>query len=121
FRALDADRGLADLASAVNDGTPVSFSRANGAIARLELLGLLKNDSGRCAIRNRIYKEALVRQPLQAAPRPARNLRRLTERLLDASDVTTMVQTLACDVQAVLQNRSAAVLTRLSPDGDCVV
>ncbi len=59
FRALEADDGLWDLIGALLDQTPIQFSRANQAIAKLELIGLLKNDRGSCSIRNRIYREAL--------------------------------------------------------------
>jgi len=118
FRALEADPALADLVAAVVGGTPVSFSRANRAVARLELLGLLRNDDGRCAIRNRIYEEALVRQPLAFVQAPARDLLRLVEHLFASNDVDTLLQALACDVQAVLRSRSTAVLIRRAPDAD---
>ena len=79
FRALDADRTLRDLLTALVGGTPITFSRANQEIARLELIGLLKNEGGLCAIRNRIYQEVLERQPVQRMRPPGRYLHQFTD------------------------------------------
>jgi class 3 adenylate cyclase len=70
-----AEKPLRDLVASVLRGSTVSFSRSDRAIAELELIGLLKNVAGRCAIRNRIYQEAMYRyrsQPEQP-PKAQRN------------------------------------------------
>jgi serine phosphatase RsbU (regulator of sigma subunit) len=110
FHALDADRTLRDLTSAMVAGIPISFTRANGAIARLELIGLLKNDRGRCAIRNRIYKEALHREPVRRARLPARDLREFNDRLGGATDMEALLEAATLHLQAIVQNRSVVAL-----------
>jgi stage II sporulation SpoE-like protein/AAA domain-containing protein/GAF domain-containing protein len=110
FHALDADRTLRDLTTAMVAGTPIAFSRANGTIARLELLGLLKNEHGRCAIRNRIYKEALHREPVRRTRQPARDLREYAERLNEAADVEAMLQAATLALQSIVQVRSVITL-----------
>ena len=116
FRALEADRALKELAGAVVAGTSIAFARSNGTIAKLELIGLLKNDRGRCAIRNRIYKEALDREPIQRGRMPARDLRQFIDHLNGAIDVETLLQVAALDLQTSLRNRSVVALTA-RPDG----
>jgi hypothetical protein len=64
FRALRGDNsGLWELACRlVRNATPEpKFTRSDSTSAELELLGLIKNDRGRCTIRNRIYRELLER------------------------------------------------------------
>lgn len=53
---------------AVLSGETVSFVRSDGRVAQLELLGIVTNVSGRCAIRNRIYEEALAAWRSQTPP-----------------------------------------------------
>jgi serine phosphatase RsbU (regulator of sigma subunit) len=110
FHALDADKTLRDLTAAMIAGTPIAFTRANSAIARLELLGLLRNDRGRCAIRNRIYREALDRDPLRRQLTPARDLREFSELLSTSTDTTGLFQTATLALQSMVQSRSAAAL-----------
>jgi hypothetical protein len=43
IRSLQADNALWILVEALLDGTPLYFSRANAAIAKLELIGILKD------------------------------------------------------------------------------
>lgn len=116
FRALEADGGLWELVGALLDSAPISFTRSNQAIAKLELIGLLKNDNGRCSIRNRIYREALEQHPIRRPRVPGRDLRRLTQRLLASPDLDTLLQTVTSELQATLQNRS--VITFIKPAGE---
>jgi class 3 adenylate cyclase len=63
FRSLErAHSRLHNMIDLVLKGNPVPFSRSDAAVAELELIGLLKNQQGRCAIRNRIYQEAILRR-----------------------------------------------------------
>ena len=116
FRALEKDAALWELVGALLGGTPISFTRANRAIAQLELLGLVKNENGRCSIRNRIYREALERHPLRRPRVPGRNLRRLTQLLLASSNPETLLQVVATELQAGLQNRAVIALARRTGD-----
>jgi class 3 adenylate cyclase len=60
---------LHKLIDLVLKGNPVPFSRSDAAVAELELIGLVKNQQGRCAIRNRIYQEAIQRRrDMMASP-----------------------------------------------------
>src|SRR5262245_18566358 len=52
---------LGNLIVSLLDGNPVSFSRSHSPVAKLELIGILKNNRGRCAFRNQIYQEAMQR------------------------------------------------------------
>jgi len=117
FHALDADRTLRQLATAMVGGTSIAFSRANGAIAKLELIGVLKNDRGRCAIRNRIYREALDREPIRRAVMPARDLRQFTAHLHEVADLETLLQAATLSLQAVVQSRFVVGLSA-RPLGD---
>jgi len=117
FHALDADRTLRQLATAMVGGTSIAFSRANGAIAKLELIGVLKNDRGRCAIRNRIYREALDREPIRRAVMPARDLKQFSNHLNDAADLETLLQAATLNLQAVVQSRFVVGLSA-RPQGD---
>lgn len=110
FRALDADQTLREFAGALVAGTPIGFTRANATIARLELIGLLRNDRGYCAIRNRIYQEALHRDPVRHARQPARDFREFQERLSRASDIETLLQSATLHLQNALQSRSVVAL-----------
>jgi len=91
-------------------GTPIAFTRANNAIAKLELIGLLRNERGRCAIRNRIYKEALYRAPINPTPIPSRDFRAFVERLNDSDDIETLLQAATMQLQTVAQSRSVVAL-----------
>jgi hypothetical protein len=61
IRALQTDSRLCDPVKSLLDGLPMSFSRADAIIAKLELIGILREHEGRCTIRNRIYQEAIRR------------------------------------------------------------
>jgi serine phosphatase RsbU (regulator of sigma subunit) len=110
FHALDADKTLRDLAAAMVAGTPIAFTRANSAIARLELLGLLRNDRGRCTIRNRIYREALGREPIRRPRVPARDVRGFVGELNEATDATTLLHAATLAMQSLVQSRSVLAL-----------
>ena len=57
---------------AVLRGDHLPFVRSDPRVAQLELLGVVANVSGRCEVRNRIYREALAmwRAPEPRAGRP---------------------------------------------------
>jgi hypothetical protein len=59
FHSLQADKALWNMFEAVLEGAPLRFSRTDAAVAKLELIGVLKEREGRCAIRNRIYQQAM--------------------------------------------------------------
>ena len=61
-RLLDKDRNLWNLVESLLNGNPLAFSRANVTVAKLELVGVLKNRDGRCVIRNNIYQEVIRRR-----------------------------------------------------------
>jgi hypothetical protein len=117
FRALDADGGLWDLVGALLAGAPISFTRSNHSIAKLELIGLLKNDNGRCRIRNRIYREALEQHPIRRPRVPGRDLHSVTQRLLAAADLETLLHAVATNLQATLQNRSVTTVMKHAANG----
>jgi serine phosphatase RsbU (regulator of sigma subunit) len=117
FRALEADQTLTNMVKKLVGGAAVPFTRADQAIARLELIGLAKNDGGQCVIRNRIYQEALGRRVSPQARLLERDLRHLTGHLLEADDVDTLFQAVAVRLQTSLQNESVLVLKRRATDG----
>jgi TIR domain/AAA-like domain len=55
--ATDASRRALDQILGVVEAPP--FSRHDSAVAPLELLGIIKEVDGRCAVRNRLYEEVL--------------------------------------------------------------
>jgi hypothetical protein len=112
FNALHSDGSLWELVSAILGGTPIPFTRSDRAIAKLELLGLVKNEKGRCSIRNKIYREALERHPPGRPRVPGRDLQDLTQRLLASKDVETLLGTVTADIQSSLQNRSVITFFR---------
>jgi hypothetical protein len=116
FEALDADGTLTQLVEALLGGTPISFSRAQRSIAKLELIGLLKNEKGRCSIRNQIYRTALEQRPVRRPRAPGRDLRRLTQRLMACHNAEALLVTVTADVQAMLQTLS--VISLLKPAGE---
>lgn len=61
----------------------VRFSRVSPVIARLELIGAIKNQDGFCALRNRIYEETLRSYLEQAATATAQMDVEALRRLLD--------------------------------------
>lgn len=63
LRALEKrDEMLFKTVESLLNGKSVPFSRSNSSVAELELIGLVKNLSGHCAIRNKVYEEAIQRQ-----------------------------------------------------------
>jgi serine phosphatase RsbU (regulator of sigma subunit) len=116
FRFLAAEEALWRLMEHLLDGAPIPFSRANSAVARLELIGVLKNEDGRCSIRNRIYREAIQRLQLRQVRAPEASLRILARRIFAASDTERLLHEVVEHVQQWMQNRSAVAFMR-SPDG----
>lgn len=111
IRSLRADEALWLLVESLLDGVPLLFSRANAAIAKLELIGVLKDENGRCAIRNRIYREAIYRNPIKPARLFAVNLRRLNQLLVSASDRPSLLTQVATFLQRTVQCRVVSVYT----------
>jgi len=71
FRALEQDDGrLWKCVEPLLKGDPVAFRRSDARVAELELLGVVRNQNGQCAIRNRIYREGMERrlQPRRSSP-----------------------------------------------------
>jgi serine phosphatase RsbU (regulator of sigma subunit) len=116
IRSLKAENPLWILVESLLDGTPLNFSRANAAIAKLELIGILKDQDGRCAIRNNIYKEAMHRHQIKPVRLVAENLRALSHKILTASDLPSLLNLVAGFVQQVLQSRSVVIYTKVLRD-----
>jgi len=112
IRSLRADNALWILVESLLDGTPLTFSRANAAIAKLELIGILKDQDGRCTVRNKIYKEAVHRHQIKPVRLIAENLRALSHKTLTASDLPSLLSLVAGFVQQVLQTCSVVIYTK---------
>jgi serine phosphatase RsbU (regulator of sigma subunit) len=112
IRSLRSDNALWILVESLLDGTPLNFSRANAAIAKLELIGILKDQDGRCTVRNKIYKEAVHRHQIKPARLIAENLRALSHKILTASDLSSLLSRAAEFVQQKLQSCSVVIYTK---------
>lgn len=112
IRSLRADNALWILVESLLDGTPLSFSRANAAIAKLELIGILKDQDGRCTIRNKIYQEAVHRHQVKPVRRFAENLRVLSRQILTAIELPSLLSWVAGFLQQALQNRAVVIYTK---------
>ena len=115
FRSLKDDQTLWNVIELLLDGSSLAFSRANPSIARLELIGLVKNRDGRCAIRNKIYHEVLQQQQTKPKRFSPRDLRRLSQLLAQARQLDSLLRLAADELRLLLQCRSVA-LFRLSSD-----
>lgn len=112
IRSLRADNALWLFVESLLDGLPVSFSRANAAIARLEMIGILKDQGGNCIIRNRIYQEAMHRHRIKPVRLFASNLRVLAHLILTSGDINSLLTQVPRFLQDVLQSRSVVVYTK---------
>ena len=110
IRSLRADNALWIFVESLLDGLPVSFSRANAAIARLEMIGILKDQGGTCTIRNRIYQEAMHRHRIKPVRLFAANLRVLAHLILTSGDINSLLTQVPRFLQNVLQSRSVVSL-----------
>jgi serine phosphatase RsbU (regulator of sigma subunit) len=110
IRQLKADDALWNLAESLLNGVPLQFSRSNGAIAKLELIGILKERDGRCAIRNLIYQEAMQRHQIKPIRLPAANLRILGQLLITDQPP---LQQVGAFLQQVLQSRTVAIFMKM--------
>jgi serine phosphatase RsbU (regulator of sigma subunit) len=111
-RSLNADRTLWNHVESLLNGVPLSFSRANAVVAKLELLGVLKDQNGRCTIRNRIYQQAIHNHQVKPIRLLAANLRILIERIQTASDLRSLLRETGAFVQKVLQSSSVVIFTK---------
>jgi serine phosphatase RsbU (regulator of sigma subunit) len=109
--SLRSDTALWRLVESLLDGIPLYFSRANAAIARLELIGILKDHEGRCMIRNRIYQEAMHKHQIKPARRLAADLRRLSQQAQTANDLQSFLHGVGAFLQEALQSRALVVFT----------
>lgn len=112
IRSLKAENALWTLVESLLDGLPLSFSRANAVIAKLELIGILKDQDGRCAIRNQIYREAILRHQIGPVRLFAADLRVVNQLILAAGDLPSLLSHVATLVQRVLQSRTAVIYTK---------
>jgi serine phosphatase RsbU (regulator of sigma subunit) len=112
IRSLKADNALWILVEALLDGTPLYFSRTNAAIAKLELIGILKDQDGHCTIRNKIYREAVHKHQIKPVRLIAEHLRALSQQILTASDLPSLLSMAAGFVQQVMQSRSVVTYTK---------
>lgn len=116
IRSLRADNSLWIFVESLLDGLSVAFSRANAAIAKLEMIGILKDQDGHCTIRNRIYQEAMHRHQIKPVRLFAANLRVLNYLMLTSSDVRSLLEQVPKFVQQALQSRSVVIYTRRALD-----
>ncbi len=112
-RCLNADSALWNLVESLLNGVSLSFSRANETIAKLELIGVLKDENGRCTIRNRIYREAMHKHQIKPVRLFATNLRILNERIHAAKDPQSLLREICEFLQQVLQARSLIIFTKV--------
>jgi DNA-binding winged helix-turn-helix (wHTH) protein len=111
-KALQGETNSWSLVESMLDGAPISFSRANPVAARLELIGVVKNQGGHCEIRNQIYREAIrLLQRIETSPAAA-TLHLLRESIERATDLKTLADVLAEQVQRFLGTGTAVVYTR---------
>jgi serine phosphatase RsbU (regulator of sigma subunit) len=115
FRLLKKERSLWNMIDSLLDGSALSFTRANPSVARLELIGLVKNKDGRCAIRNRIYYEALQLQQYRRTRFRANDLRRLSQSLSSATQSDSLFRLATTELKTLLDSRGVA-LFRLTSD-----
>jgi hypothetical protein len=116
IRALRADSALWRLVESLLDGLPMLFSRSNSDIARLELIGILREQEGRCAIRNRIYKEAIHKHQIKPPRLWTANLRTLGEIILRAPDTASLLREIAGFTQQVFQSGNVVLFARARDD-----
>jgi sigma-B regulation protein RsbU (phosphoserine phosphatase) len=115
FKLLKDDQGLWGVIGLLLNGSAIAFSRANPAVARLELIGLIKNRDGHCAIRNRIYREVLEKQQSTPSHLGSRDLRRLSQSFARTSQRDEVFRLAVEQLRSLLQSRSVALFAR-SPD-----
>jgi serine phosphatase RsbU (regulator of sigma subunit) len=116
IRLLKADEALWSLVESLLDGVPLRFSRANAAIAKLELIGILKDQDGRCTIRNRIYQEAVHSHQIKPIRLPAANLKILSQLLVTCTDQQSLLREVAAFLQQVFQSRTVVIFTERPRD-----
>jgi len=106
FRALAVDNlplwGVID--AILHDEAP-PFSRSNNLVAELELIGVVRNENGRCRLRNRLYAEAIRHHRISsdALPQPI-NPDRLRQILIDyfsVEDLRDLCFTLGVDFDSL--------------------
>jgi serine phosphatase RsbU (regulator of sigma subunit) len=112
FKLLKDDQGLWGVIDLLLNGSALAFSRANPAVARLELIGLVKNSDGHCAIRNRIYREVLLRQQSTPGHLGSRDLRRLTQSFSQALQRDELFRLAVEQLRPLLHSRSVALFAR---------
>jgi len=112
FQFLRANHDLLRTFEAVLEGVPLPFRRSNSDVAKLELIGVLKDRDGQCVVRNRIYRQAVeTHQPLAIRFLSAR-LSFLGRQLLSAVNVQTLSQLVATHVHSALQNRAVVLFVQ---------
>lgn len=66
FRAIAQDnQPFGGIIDPILEGESLPFSRSNSLMAELELIGVIKNENGRCQLRNRFYAEAIRNRRVQ--------------------------------------------------------
>src|SRR5262249_35027777 len=105
-RCLNADSALWNFVESLLNGVSLAFSRSNATVAKLELIGVVKDHDGRCTIRNKIYQEAMHKHQIKPVRLIGANLRILSELIQTASDQQSLLRETAAFVQQVIQNRS---------------
>jgi serine phosphatase RsbU (regulator of sigma subunit) len=111
-RCLNEDNALWNLVESLLNGMSLSFSRANATIARLELIGVLKDEDGHCRIRNKIYQEAMHKHQIKPVRLAQTHLRVLDEIIQAASDPASLLRDVTAFLHDVVQNHSVIAFTK---------
>ncbi len=104
FRALAVDNlPLWGVIDAVLNDREFPFSRSNNLVAELELIGAIKNENGRCRLRNRFYAEAIRHRLIssQHLPQPISldQLRQLLTDYFSIEDLQDLCLSLGVDFE----------------------
>jgi len=107
FQLLQADDALWRVLEYLLDGAQLSFGRTNSTVATLELIGVLKNENGRCVIRNRIYREAMQKLQVRELRAPDNSLRILTRRIFASANANHALHEVVSHIHEAFQARFA--------------
>jgi hypothetical protein len=112
FHSLQADKALLNMFEAVLEGMPLPFSRTNAAVAKLELIGVVKERAGHCAIRNRIYRRAMEGHQISELRLQRTVLSNLNQQMLGTTDIESLLHLVAVHLHQALQNRAVVIFSR---------
>jgi serine phosphatase RsbU (regulator of sigma subunit) len=97
---------------AVLEGMPLPFSRTNAAVAKLELIGVVKERAGHCAIRNRIYRRAMEGHQTSELRLQRAIISDLNREMLATTNLESLLHVVAAHLHHALQNRAVVIFTK---------